>query len=215
MFTSLFADPMRALIFAAAHLFGGSLGGGIFAVSLAARLAFMPLTLRLARRARERQRILDRMQPALARLKQRHAKQPDKLLEAIHAAHQREGIDPVDAQAVLGGLARLPVLGGIYGALRSIPRLGSFAWIADLAKPNLPLALLVTAGSAISTYVANHGGSTRTLAVSAIVGSAISLAFMLHMSSAIALSWGASVVGDVVQNVVLVRDRRRAEWETR
>ncbi|HEY2165306.1 MAG TPA: hypothetical protein VGH04_15010, partial [Gemmatimonadaceae bacterium] len=85
MFSSLFADPMRALIFAAAHLFGGSLSGGIFAVSLAARFVFMPLTLRLARRARERQRILDRLQPELARLKKRHARQPDKLVEAIHA----------------------------------------------------------------------------------------------------------------------------------
>jgi YidC/Oxa1 family membrane protein insertase len=211
MFSSLFADPMRALIFAAAHLLGGSLGGGIFAVSLAARCVFMPLTLRLARRARERQRILDRLQPELARLKTRHAQQPDKLVEAIHAAHQREGIEPVDRQALLGGLARLPVLGGIYGALRSIPRLGSFAWVADLAKPNLPLALLVTAGSAASTYIAGHGGPTRTLALSAIVGSAIGLAFLLHMSSAIALSWAASVLGDVVQNVVLLRERRRGE----
>ncbi|HEY2163826.1 MAG TPA: hypothetical protein VGH04_07550, partial [Gemmatimonadaceae bacterium] len=98
-----------------------------------------------------------------------------------------------------------------YGALRSIPRLGSFAWVADLAKPNLPLALLVTAGSAASTYIAGHGGATRTLALSAIVGSAISLAFLLHMSSAVALSWGANVVGDVVQNVVLLRERRRGE----
>ena len=162
MFSSLFADPIRALIFAAAHLFGGSLGGAIFAVSLAARFAFFPLTLRLARRAREQQKIRDRLEPEIARLKKRHARQPEKLVEAIHGVYRREGIQPVDTQAVLGGLARMPVIGGIYGALRSIPRLGSFAWIADLAKPNLPLALLVTAGSAASTYIANHGGATRT-----------------------------------------------------
>lgn len=209
MFSSLFADPIRALIFAAAHLFGGSLGGAIFAVSLATRIAFLPLTLRLARRAREQQKIRDRLEPEIARLKKRHARQPEKLIEAIHGVYQREGIRPVDTQAVLGGLARMPVIGGIYGALRSIPRLGSFAWIADLAKPNLPLALLVTAGSAASTYIASHGGATRTVALPVIVGSAIGLAFLWHMSSAIALSWGASVVGDVVQSVVLLRERRR------
>jgi predicted anti-sigma-YlaC factor YlaD len=71
--------------------------------------------------------------------------------------------------------------------------------------------LLVTAGSAASTYVATHGASARTLAISTIVGSAIGLAFLLHMSSAIALSWAASVVGDVVQNAVLLRERRRGE----
>jgi membrane protein insertase Oxa1/YidC/SpoIIIJ len=214
MFSSLFADPMRALIFAAAHLFGGSLGAGIFGVSLAARFVFMPLTLRLARRAHARQRLLDGLKPEIERLKKRYAKQPDKLIDAIHAAHAREGIQPIDAPALLGGLARLPVLGGIYGALRSI-RLGSFAWVADLAKPNLPLALLVTVGSATSTYIATHGGTTRMLVASAVVGSAISLAFLLHMSSAIALSWGASVVGDVVQNVVLLRERRRVGVEPR
>jgi YidC/Oxa1 family membrane protein insertase len=210
MFSSLFADPMRALIFAAAQLFGGSLGGGILAVSLTARFAFMPLTLRLARRAQARQKVLDRLNPEIAQLKKRFAQRPDKFAEAVHAVYQREGIQPVDPQAVLGGLARLPVLGGIYGALRSIRRLGAFGWIADLAKPNLPLALLVTAGSATSAYIASHGGTTRTVALSAIVGSAIGLAFLWHMSSAVALSWGASVAGDIVQSVVLRRERRRA-----
>ncbi|HEV8446698.1 MAG TPA: YidC/Oxa1 family membrane protein insertase [Gemmatimonadaceae bacterium] len=210
MFSSLFADPMRALIFAVAHLVGGSLGAGIFGVSLAARFVFMPLTLWLARRAHARQRIVDGLKPEIERLKKRYANQPEKLIEAVHAAHLREGIQPVDSQSLLGGLARLPVIGGIYGALRSM-RLGSFAWIADLAKPNLPLAVLVAAGSAAAAYIASHGGPTRTLVAATIVGSAISLAFLLHMSSAIALSWGASVVGDVVQNLVLLRERRQSQ----
>ncbi len=211
MFGSLLADPMRALIFAAAHLFGGSLGGGVFAVSLAVRVAFLPITIRLARRERERRRILARIESELAKTRERFAKQPDRLAEALQAIHRREGIELVDSRALLGGLARLPALGGIYGALRSIPRLGSFAWIADLAKPNLPLALLVTTGSTISAYVASHGMGTnaRAVAASTIVGAAISLAFLLHMSSAIALSWSASVAGDVVQSLVLVRERRR------
>ena len=161
MFGSLFADPMRALIFAAAHLFGGSLGGGVFAVSLAVRVAFLPITIRLARRERERRRILARIEPELAKARQKFAKQPDRLAEALHAIHRREGIELVDSRALLGGLARLPALGGIYGALRAIPRLGSFAWIADLAKPNLPLALLVTTGSTVSAYVASHGLGTN------------------------------------------------------
>jgi YidC/Oxa1 family membrane protein insertase len=211
MFGSLFADPMRALIFAAAHVLGGSLGGGVLAVSVAVRIAFLPLTLRLARRERERRQILARIEPELAKARKKHAKQPDRLAEALHALHQREGIEVVDRQALLGGFARLPAAAGIYGALRSIRQLGSFAWITDLAKPNLPLALLVTTGSSISAYIASHGLGTNARAVvaSTIVGAAISLAFLLHMSSAVALSWGASVAGDVVQSVVLVRERRR------
>lgn len=211
MFSSLFADPMRALIFAAAHLFGGNLGGGVLAVSLAVRVAFLPLTIRLARRDRERRRIMARLEPEIAKLKTKHAKQPNRLAEATQAIYRREGIEVVDGQALLGGLARLPAVGGIYGALRSIRPLGSFAWIADLAKPNPPLAILVTTGSAISAYVASHalGTNERAVVASTIVGAAISLAFLVHLSSAVALSWAASVAGDVVQNVVLVRAERR------
>jgi YidC/Oxa1 family membrane protein insertase len=208
MFGSLFVDPMRALIFAAAHLFGGSLGGGVFAVSLAVRVAFFPLTLRLARRDFERRRTLARLEPELAKAKKRYAKQPDRLAEATYALYRREGIEMIDRQAVLGGFARWPAVAGIYGALRSMRGLGSFAWIADLAKPNLPLALIVTGGSAMSAYVASHGVNARAAVVSALVGAAISLAFLMHMSSAIALSWGASVAGDVVQSVILRRERR-------
>jgi YidC/Oxa1 family membrane protein insertase len=211
MFSSLFADPMRALIFAAAHLFGGSLGGGVLAVSLVVRVAFFPLTIRLARRDRERRQIMARLEPEIAKLKAKYAKDPNKLAEATHAIYQREGIQVIDGHAVLGGLARLPAVGGIYGALRSIRQLGSFGWIADLAKPNLPLAMLVTTGSAISAYLASHGLGTseRALFASTVVGAAISLAFLLHMSSAVALSWAASVAGDVVQNVVIMRADRR------
>jgi YidC/Oxa1 family membrane protein insertase len=210
MFGSVFVDPMRALLFATAHLFGGSLGSAIVAVSLVARFAFLPLTLRLARRAAERQRILDRLQPELDRIKKRYATRPDRFAEATQAVYQREGIPPVDSQMLLGNIARWPFLAGMYGALRSIRRLGSFAWISDLAKPNLPLVLLVTSGSAVATYIASHGGNPRAVATSVAVGSAISLLFLWHISSAIALSWGASVAGDVVQSVILVRERRRA-----
>ncbi len=50
MIWSAAIDLVRALVFAAAHLCGNSLGGGILAVSLVARLALLPITLRAARR---------------------------------------------------------------------------------------------------------------------------------------------------------------------
>ncbi len=210
MFSSLFADPMRALIFAAAHLFGGNLGGGILAVSLAARIAFLPLTLRLARRAEERRRVEERLKPELARLKKRFAGQPERFAGATQALYRREGLEMIDSQAILGGLARWPVVGGIYGALRSARGLGSFAWIRDLAKPNVPLALIVTAGSAAAAYASSHGGNARAAIASIVIGGTLSLVFLWHMSAAVALSWGASVTGDVVQSVILLRERRRA-----
>ena len=52
-FWSSFVDLLRVVLFALAHVCGGSLGGGIVMLSLIVRLALLPLTLRVAMRARE------------------------------------------------------------------------------------------------------------------------------------------------------------------
>ena len=53
MFWSDVIDLLRALIFGVAHVCNGSVGVAVILVSFAIRLALLPLTLRLARRARE------------------------------------------------------------------------------------------------------------------------------------------------------------------
>ena len=45
---SLFLELLRVVLFAFAHVCGGSLGGGIVILSLVIRLALLPLTLRMA-----------------------------------------------------------------------------------------------------------------------------------------------------------------------
>ena len=49
---TLFVELTRFALFAAAHLFGGSVGAGIFAFSLLVRITLIPLTLRTARETR-------------------------------------------------------------------------------------------------------------------------------------------------------------------
>lgn len=207
--SSLLVDPLRAVLFAAAHLFGGNLGAGVVAVSFGLRLAFMPLTLRWARRAAEQRRIYAGLEPELARIKGQYRDRPQDLAERTFALHRKHGYRPVDGEAVLGGLVRWPFVGGIYGALRSIKRLGSFAGIVDLAKPNAVLAVIIAVGGSAAGYFAARTPETERAAVtSAIIGAAVSLAVLWHLSAAIALSWAANTAGDAIQAVVLLRERR-------
>ena len=68
-----FVEVIRAAIFSAAHVCGGSLGGGILLVSAVVRIALLPLTLKLARRAREQQAKLAALKPELDAIRRRHA----------------------------------------------------------------------------------------------------------------------------------------------
>src|SRR5438094_3939389 len=94
-----FADFFRAAIFAAAHVFAGILGAGIVAVSLGVRLALLPLTIRLARRALAQQAILARLQPELQRLQARYGNDTAARWQRTQALYRREGLRPFDPVA--------------------------------------------------------------------------------------------------------------------
>src|SRR5207248_4461386 len=135
-----FADFFRAAIFAAAHVFAGSLGAGIVAVSLGVRLALLPLTIRLARRALAQQAILARLQPELQRLQARYRNDPAARWQRTQALYRREGLRLFHPVAVLGGVVQLPALGGVYASVRQgFCAAASFIWFSIRLRPVLCL----------------------------------------------------------------------------
>jgi membrane protein insertase Oxa1/YidC/SpoIIIJ len=128
-FWAVFVDLVRAAIFAGAHLLGGSVGAGIFAVSLAVRLALLPITLRAARQMRaERQRIKT-------------------------AKDKRAPAKPIGLGA---SLIQWPFAAAMFQTLRGGTVSGAFLWIRDLTRPDVALAV-VAAG--IAAAGARFGGS--------------------------------------------------------
>ena len=211
MFGNWVVEPIRALIFAAAHVLGGSLGWGILSASTLLRIALLPLTLRIARRQGQQQRLLQTLKPELTALQQQHAREPELLWRETNALYRRAGYRPLDPVVTLGNFARFPVLGGLYGALRSISAGNAFGWIADLARPNALLAGLVATASGAAAFLSSQagGGGPRADGMVAVVAASIGLAFCLHFSAGLVLSWGASAAVDVVQGALLIRERRR------
>lgn len=71
-------SALQACIFTLGHV-TGSLGSGILLTAGALRLALLPLTMRLARRAQAHQRHLQALGPEIATLRSRHAKVPSSM----------------------------------------------------------------------------------------------------------------------------------------
>ena len=205
-------DLVRAAIFAAAHLLGGSIGAGVLAVSITLRVALLPLTLRLARRAGTQRRILASIKPELAQLSQRYRTDPEELWRRTLALYRRAGYRPLDPAALLGGLAQVPVLGAVYGALRrGLGAAASFLWIADLGRPDVLLAVAVAGLAGAASFLGAHAAaeSVRGAWITASLGVALTLLVFWHASAGLLLSWGASVAVNIVQGAVLVRERRQ------
>ena len=204
-----FVELLRAGIFAAAHVCGGSLGGGIFLVSAGVRLALLPLTLRLARNARAQQAKLATLQPEIEALQRRFANDPTGLLRETRALHAKHGIRMLTPSGLLGMAIQFPVLGGLFAAVRT--GLGAkvrFLWVSDLARPDGALLLIATALTAWGISSApNTPGQTTNQTPILVVGVLLTAAFLWTASSAVALSAGAGSLVSVLQNWLLSRDR--------
>ena len=206
-----FVELLRAAIFAAAHVCGGSLGSGILVVSALARLALLPLTLRLARTAREQQAKLAALQPELEALQRRHANDPQRLFRETRALHAKHGIRLFTPSGLVGMAIQFPVLGGLFAAVRK--GLGAkvpFLWVGDLARPDRAMLLVATALTAwgISSAPSTPGQTTSQTPL-LVTGVLLTAGFLWTASSAVALSAGAGSLVSILQNWLLSRDVRR------
>jgi YidC/Oxa1 family membrane protein insertase len=119
--SSLFGVPIDALyhlVFALTNALTPVLGGlaavaGIIVVTMAVRLLVSPLTFRALRG----QAAQARLAPEVQRLRQRHAKQPDRLQRELTALYQREGTSMFAGFAPL--LVQWPVFSALYLLFRS------------------------------------------------------------------------------------------------
>jgi YidC/Oxa1 family membrane protein insertase len=204
-------ELIRACIFGAANVVGGSLGGGVLVVSFVLRLGLLPLTLSIARRARDQQRRLAKIQGELKALQKRHAKDPVRLVRETQALHAKHGIRLLQPFTVLGAAAQAPLLAGLFGAVRAgLGQRVRFAWIADLARANSTLVMVVAALSATAAALAPMAPAQSAASPVPIILSAVMTAvFLWSASSAVALSWGAGAAVSILQNLIMARDDRR------
>lgn len=217
MFWTEVTDLLRALIFGVAHVCNGSVGLAVILVSFTIRLALLPLTLRLARRAREHQRRLRELQPEVERLRRRFAKDPARLLRETQQFYRRRGVRQFDSAALFGSVAQIPVFTALYSVLRK--GLGScirFLWIGDTSPPNLLLNVSVAGLTAMVVAAGGTADAGRApQLITAVLIGGVTVWFLGSTSALFALSTGAGSMVGLLQAWLLRRDVRVSNSELR
>ena len=192
-----FIELIQALTFAVAHVCGGNVGAAIAVVSFTVRLALVPWTRRMMRRAHERQAVLARLKPQLDRLQKRYANDQRRLAEETLALYKANGVRMFDPQALVGYAILAPLFGGLYGAVRAGLGAGKrFLWVADLARPDAAMALVASAlvGLSIALGRADTAEAARMLRFSALLAAGTTLSFLFSASGAMAVSVAAGAL---------------------
>src|SRR5262245_31015501 len=122
----------------------GNLGCAILALSMGIRIALLPLTIKLARRAQRNQERMRVLQPEIDQLKKRFEKKPERLFEEMGKLYRKHDCSPFDMPALIASFVQLPIFGILYTGIRS--SLGSssaFLWIKSLAVPDFLLTMVI------------------------------------------------------------------------
>jgi YidC/Oxa1 family membrane protein insertase len=197
-------DLLRVLLFALAHVCGGSLGGAIVVLSLIVRVALLPYTLRLAMRFRAHQDALQKLAPQLARLRRRHANDPARLARETRALYAEHGLSMIPKGTGVSAAIQGIVGGAVFQVVGSVARrAGGFLWISDLSRPDALLASVAGGLAGAATAAAGSAGSSGRVAAAVVAGITFMLAWRL--SAATGLYWLASNAVGVVQSLLLRR----------
>lgn len=210
MFWSDLVDLLRATILGVAQVCNGSVGGAVILVSFAIRLALLPLTLRLARRAREHQRRLAELKPELDRVQRRYANDPAGLWRETARVYRNRGVSPMDSRGMLGGLAQAPLFIALYSALRRGLGEARFLWIANTSVANgvLTMFVAVLTGIALATSPAPESARNAQI-MTAVMIAVMTMWFLGSTSALFALSTGTGSLVGILQGLILRRDDAR------
>lgn len=201
MLLSGLVDAVRALVFVASQACGHSTGGGILVISFAARIALLPLTLRIARRMREHQLRITTLAPEMEKLRERHGEDRAGLAAATMTLYRRHDIGVLPKGMLAAMLIQMPLGATLYRAFASGfgPRT-AFLWIGDLARPDAVLA--VVAGVVAGIAVGVTPSATKGVV---IVNMAVTAYLAWRLTASVGLYWVASNSVSAAQAIVLRR----------
>jgi YidC/Oxa1 family membrane protein insertase len=203
-------DLLRESMLAYAQITQGSIALGIMAVTFLARLALLPLTVRLARAAAVHQDAVRRLQPALDRAKVRFENDPRALAEETRRIFAEAGVSMVPAVGCLGGLLQAPILLALFSAVRQCAELGGrFLWIRDISKPDALLGIVVAAITAAG-MAAGPQPAPENRPVMILVPAMVTLIALWQMAAGVGLYWGVSSGVGIVQSLIVKRQLARA-----
>ncbi len=156
---SAFIELFQVGIFGLTHFYGGSLAAAILSFSLLARLALLPISVRLTLRAREHARRVRALKPDLDAVRERFRDAPEQLGKETMAVYTRHGVPLVDGGALKGSLMQMPIFLGLFHAVRRAiaTPLGEqgVLWMRSLARPDMGIAaaatMLAAAGAAVGS----------------------------------------------------------------
>ncbi len=210
-FVNVFKGAVTTLADFYAFLGGHRWAAAIITLTLIVRTLLLPLAIKQIRSMRDTQRL----QPEVARLRQKFRADRQKQMQEIQALYQREGINPM--ASCLPMIAQMPVFIGMYQAINKLGPtvgempflgLGNLAVAANKSVAGWSLIVLMTLAQLFTTMQLNPGQTDSQRRLQLIMPLMFVFMFM-NFPAALVLYWATQALYQLVQQIIMTRDMRR------
>ncbi len=202
--------PISYLIQHLSVWFGGSYGIGIILITVLVRIVLFPLMMRQARSQQQMKIKMNSMQPELDALKkkyenQKNPEQQKEMQQEMLAIYQKHSFNPLNI-GCLPILIQLPILSGLYTAIRLTPELSSHSfWWFKLGQPDWMMAILVASLYLVQAKVSQYSMTLeqrKQMAVMSYISPLMMLFFSFNAPAAMPLYWMVSALFLLIQTLL-------------
>jgi YidC/Oxa1 family membrane protein insertase len=206
-FRGYFADGLEALAdffsFFGTHRWAAA----IVALTLIVRTLVLPLAVKQIRSMRETQRL----QPELARLRQKHRSDRQKMTQETMELFKREGVNPY--ASCLPMIAQMPVFLAMFYTIRELDPVGGMPFLglgqltdkASGSAAGILLLALMTLSQLISTRQLNPGQTDQQRRMQMMLPF-VFIIFMINFPAALVLYWATQNMYQLVQQIIMTRN---------
>lgn len=174
----------------------------IILFTLIGRLILMPINLSAMANMYRNKKALLAIKPELEKIKTKHKDNPSEVAKATMALYKKNNIKILDNKNIMN-IASQGVFGlGMFQALQQIVFNSKFAWIINIAKPDVTLALIV----GVITYFSMGmmpGSADQANTLLFVIPAIICIIMLINVPSAIGLYWATSTTTSLLQSLVL------------
>jgi YidC/Oxa1 family membrane protein insertase len=181
---------------------GASEAAAIILVTLIGRLILMPINLSAMGHMHRNRNALLAIKPELDQLKSTYQDKPSELAKATMALYKKHNIKILDNKSLINIVGQGTFGLGMFQTLQQVVFTGKFAWITNIAKPDLLLALVVGAITYFSMSMMS-GSAEQTNVLLLVIPALICIVMLSHFSSAIGLYWATSNSTSLIQSFIL------------
>ncbi len=182
----------------------------IILFTLLGRLVLMPINLIAMVNMYKNKKSISAIKPELDKLKIMHKDNPSEIAKCTMELYRKHNIKILDKNSVVNIVSQGIFGFGMFQALQQIVFNSKFAWITNIAKPDVFLALLVGVLTYLS-MIMMPGSAEQTSTLLFIIPAVICIVTLINFPSAIGLYWATSSVTSLLQSLMVNKYLKKQE----